>query len=184
MRESETGQPMNHMPSVNIFRSAIQLVGVVVLLVSTLGCGGSRGVVSAPDDTFGHRVEGQTSDGRVTSVITPPDSELGYGYFPAVFDTIHVRHELVQAVGEEVRVEVLVKGSFPDSCTDLHNMSQSRAENLVTVNLNMRRPQGVMCASVVRPYRYYVMLDGTYGLGHYRLRVNDKVRTFVIGAAS
>jgi hypothetical protein len=77
-----------------------------------------------------------------------------------------------------------VKGSFPDSCTDLNSVKQTKIEHLINMTLDMRRPKGVVCASVMRPYRFYVLLDGEYESGHYTLKLNDRANTFVVAPVS
>ena len=44
----------------------------------------------------------------------------------------------------------------------------------------MRRRRGVLCASVVRPYRFYLVLEGQYEQGHYTLKINGVAHTFVV----
>ena len=82
--------------------------------------------------------------------------------------------------GQTVDVEVLVKGAFPDACMALHEVEQKRTGNIINATLAMRRPQGAICASVRRPYRFYVMLDGRYSLGNYTLKLNDQAIPFQI----
>ncbi len=155
----------------------------VVLMVVVLGmlfsaCGGARNAAQSPDEKFGHRFDGTAPDGRLTTVIAPPDSAVSYMFYPAVYDTLHIRH--FPSSGPDSEVEVLVKGSFPDSCSELHDVSQSRVEHIVDLNLQMRKPRGTVCASVMRPYRFYVLLDGQYRPGPYTLKLNGRAHTFVI----
>lgn len=146
---------------------------------------GARVIENTPDTHFGHRYEGQAPDGRATLVITPPDSSRQYYYFPAPVDTLHVRPagtvDTTATAG--VPVEVLVKGALPDACMELHDVRQARTGHIVTMDITMRKPAGAICASVLRPYRFYVMLDGLYGPGTYTLKVNRKVYPFVVRAA-
>lgn len=151
------------------------------LAVFSGGCLGARSIEKPPDEQFGHRYEGKAADGRETTIITPEEDEKSYIYVPAVYDTVHIRAaspETANAIG--VPVEILIKGGFPDACTELSSVSQERAGNLIRVELDMRRPQGVLCASVVRPYRFYLILDGQYEPGHYSLRINEKTHPMVI----
>ena len=162
-------------------RRAGGLVGVMIVSAVLGACTGTRPLDRPPDERFGHRFEGKTDDGRETIVITPEDDFVTYMYFPAVYDTVHIRTappESADAAG--VPVEVLVKGAFPDACTELSSAGQERVGNLISVDLQMRRPKGVLCASVVRPYRFYLMLDGLYEPGHYSLKINDRVHPMVI----
>lgn len=159
------------------------LVGgfVAILVAVVTGCGGSEQVMISQDELFGHRFDGVAPDGRETQAIEAPAAGTSYFYYPAVYDTVHVRPAPIEN-SSMYKVEVLVKGSFPDSCTDLNSVEQSRAAHIITMSLDMRRPKGVVCASVMRPYRFYVMLDGEYEIGHYTLKLNNRANTFVIEA--
>jgi hypothetical protein len=133
-------------------------------------------------DGYGHRVEGVTDDGRQTIMISAPDESVEYRFFDATYESVAIRPAQLtvsnQLVG--VPVEVLVKGSFPDSCSELHDVVQQRAGNLILVTLTMRRPMGAVCASVMRPYRYYLDLEGNYTAGSYSLKLNESSHPFVI----
>ena len=171
----------------SLFSACVFIAGWLLVGGLGSGCLGSR-VASElpPDQRFGHRYEERGPDGRRTITIAPPDSATRDFYYPAPFDTVIIRPAPfvadVPAAEQEVAVEVLVKGAFPDACTELHAIDQERTAHLITATLEMRKPQGAICASVRRPYRFYVMLDGRYGVGHYTLKLNDKVVPFQIHA--
>ena len=159
------------------------------LLLSTLAvwagaCSGSEAVQEAPDERFGHRFEGASPDQRETTAITPPDTSRAYFYYPAVYDTIHIRpgplNPDVAATAQRVPVEVLVKGAFPDTCSELDEVEQERMGHLIDVTLRMRKPRGSVCAAVDRPYRFYLTLQGTYKPGAYTLTLNGTPRPFSI----
>ncbi len=156
---------------------------LLLALVAAAGCAGSRSAPVPPDEQFGNRID----DGaRTTMVLTPADTSTRYFYYPAVFDTVHIRPATfdparpVQA--QEVQVEVLVKGALPDACSELHDVVQQRFGHIVEVSLEMRRPQGAVCAAVVRPYRFYVMLEGQYAAGAYTLKLNGRPLAFEVRA--
>jgi uncharacterized protein YceK len=157
---------------------------VVILLAGTAvvsGCAGVRQTERPPDEQFGHRYEGRASDGRETIVISAPEADVDFVYYPATLDTVHVRQAVpVSPDAATTQVEVLIKGAFPDACTQLHSVDQQRAEHILNVTLDMRRPRGVLCASVVRPYRFYLLLDGLYEPGHYSLKINGTSHPFVV----
>jgi hypothetical protein len=144
-------------------------------------CFGSRQAELPPDDRFGHRYE-QPPDARRTITIEPPAADVGFFTYPAIVDSVHVRpaplQEDVPAIDQEVQVEVLVKGSFPDACSALHVAEQVRSGNLVSVELLMRKPRGAVCAAVIRPYRFYLMLEGRYAPGFYTLKINGQPYPF------
>ena len=137
-------------------------------------------VTDAPDDQFGHRYEGNPPDGHSTVTITVPTDGETYTHLPVVFETVVVRPAPIDSTNNPVPVEILVKGAMPDACTELHSFSQSRTGHLIEALLEMRRPTLAVCASVRRPFRVYLMLEGMYGPGSYTLRLNDKVVPFEI----
>ena len=154
----------------------------LALLLGLAGCSTLRPMDAPPDERFGSRIDGTDAEGRETMIIAPPDGERSWSTYPAVFETVTVRPEPVSASGDPVAVEILVKGAFPDACTELNEVSQVRTANLVDVRLSMRREQGAVCAAVLRPYRFYLLLDGRYGPGAYSLKVNDRSFPFEIRA--
>jgi len=166
----------------------LSMACVLLVLGLATGCVGSREAEEVPpDQRFGHRYANSGPDGRMTTAISQPDSSVSYFYYPAVFDTVVVRPEPfapdIPAASQQVTVEVLIKGAFPDACSELHDVAQERAGNILDVALMMRKPEGSICASVRRPYRFYMMLEGSYGIGHYTLKLNNKNVAFQIMAS-
>ncbi len=157
-----------------------------ILITSLLvlsACMGSRDVQLPPDEQYGHRADDEGPGGRRILEVTSPESEESYFYYPAVLDTIHVRpapFDSAYVVDGQVPVEVLVKGSLPDACTELHDLVQERLGHIIEVRLQTRRPQGAVCATVVRPFRFYFSLEGTYAPGAYTLKLNDKIVPFMV----
>lgn len=158
----------------------------LLVLSALLAACATTGPAPDPDATFGHRVDGDDQDGRTTILIAPADADVEYRFFEAAYESVTIRPDLVTAANQAagVPVEVLIKGAFPDACSELHEVEQQRAGNLVLVTLTMRRPQGSVCASVLRPYRYYLDLEGTFQPGSYSLRLNDDTHAFVVRTAS
>lgn len=151
------------------------------LAMGLIGCAGSGDESVAPDDQFGHRYEGVAPDGRETVLIEPGDSSETFVELPVALDSVHVRPARREALpGEAVPVEVLIKGALPDACSQLNEANQQRMEHFVTVTLTVRRPRGAMCADVVRPFRFYLPLDGTFAPGSYSLRINGAAHPFRI----
>lgn len=138
----------------------------------------------APEDQFGHRVDGVSDDGRTTITINPPDESVTYRFFPASYESVAVRPATMtpDKAATGVPVEILVKGAFPDACTELHDVSQQRQQEgrFLDITLQMRRPQGSVCAAVLRPYRFYLMLEGLYPPGAYTITLNGGATPFEI----
>lgn len=163
-------------------RVGFGLLSLGWLLLS--GCASTQPTEVLSDDQFGHRYEGEDPGGRRVIEPTPADSSQDVFYYPAVVDSLHIRpapfNPDLPAEMQSVPVEVLVKGSFPDSCYQLDRLEQERIGNFINVTLLMRRPQGASCLMVVRPYRYYFMLEGLYDIGHYRMDLNGTAYPFSI----
>lgn len=136
-----------------------------------------------PEERFGVRPD-SLDDGSERLEVTPPDSARDYFYAPAILESIVVRPAPFPDADtlETVPVEVLIKGALPDACTELHRVTQERIARLVRVELTMRRPRGAVCATVVRPYRFYLLLDDRYAPGAYSLTVNGTAKPFEIQA--
>ena len=160
--------------------------GVLLALalgVSALGLaacsGASTDAASGPDrDRYGYRVG--SDDGRETMLIRPISDSTRYLVYPAVVDSVAVRPAGRPAPGDAVAVEVLVKGALPDACAELTEVTQTRQARYVTVDLMMRQPRETVCAAVVRPFRFYLVLDGAYPAGSYVLRLNGTTTPFQV----
>lgn len=150
------------------------LAGVVLA-----ACGSSGGSASGPDrDRYGYRVG--SDDRRETMLIRPVSDSTRYLVYPAVVDSVAVRVAGRPAPGDAVAVEVLIQGALPDACAELTEVTQSRQGQFVTVDLMMRQPRETVCAAVVRPFRFYVVLDGGFPAGSYTLRVNGDPTPFQV----
>ncbi|HEX7072225.1 MAG TPA: hypothetical protein VF190_15540 [Rhodothermales bacterium] len=158
----------------------------LAIAVGVSACISSGQSTRPADERFGHRYDDASAAGRTTVVIAPADTNVLYFYYPAPFDTVHVRpapfREGLEPELQELPVEVLVKGTFPDACTELDDLEQERSANIVNVDLTIRRPRGSVCAAVARPYRFYFMLPGQYRPGHYTLLLNEEIIPFQISA--
>ena len=152
-------------------------VALILPLLFLVGCLSANKAQTEPDSTFGNRSE-DGDEGRVTTVIGPAKGNQVYRYGEAFVDDVTVRPATGDAL--ELPVEVLIKGAFPDSCTELHEANQVRSGNLIEVTLRTRRPQGAMCASVIRPFRFYLTLDGLFEAGPYTLKLNGGVHPFEV----
>jgi len=156
------------------------LIPVVIVTLFGVGCQAARQGSRPPDEQFGHRVEGVDEEGRETVIVVPPSDETEYLTELAVYETVTIRPGTAAADDSGIEVELLVKGAFPDACTELHEATQVRSGNLLEISLTTRRPQGAICAAVVRPYRFYVLLDGRFEPGPYNLKLNGQSHPFEV----
>lgn len=155
---------------------------LLVLLVLAAGCTGSGEGRKPPDQRYGHRYAEPTEDGRRTLTLAPPDTAARHFVYPAPIGEVIVRHAEPSKAEDAatVPVELLIKGTLPDACMSLSDAAQKRRGHLIAVTLQMRRPLGAVCEPVLRPYRFYLPLDGRYEAGPYTLKVNGVVKPFVL----
>lgn len=151
-----------------------------ILLVGIFALAGCAAISSQPppeEGDFGHRIEGET-EGRQTIVITPVSNADDYDVSSAPFESIDVR------IGDQdtdgAAVELLIKGSLPDACSELHGVNQTQTGDEIVVQLQSRRPTGALCATVLRPYRFYLGLEGTFAPGRYTLDLNGRRQQFSV----
>jgi len=158
---------------------------MIVLIVWLASCAGTRNVEVPPDERFGHRFETEGPEGRRTIDLTQADSTGRYFYYPAAVDSVHIRPAPFSedsAAVAAVPVELLIKGALPDACSELHEVKQNRYGHLVEIRVEMRRPQGAVCASVMRPFRFYLRLEGVYEPGSYSVKLNDRMYAFSVSS--
>lgn len=159
-------------------------IALALITLLAVGCAGSRQTERPPDDRYGHRfAEGQAPDVRRTVTLAEPDDAFYFTY-PIVIDSLHIRQgafiPYLDAEIQRVAVEVLVKGVYPDNCSDISELSQRRVGHIIEVDLLMRKPQDTVCFRVRRPFRYYFELDGSFRPGFYTLKLNGQVRSFQV----
>ena len=153
------------------------------LIALTLGACISPGGVNRedPEEGFGHRYEDWARDGRETLLLDADGDTTRTLVYPAVVDSVAIRPSQGAALaGDAVAVEVLVKGAIPDACSVLDRAEQARAGQFVTVTLTMRQPIDRVCAQVVRPFRFYLILEGGFEPGSYTLTLNGTAHPFRI----
>lgn len=175
------------MPGDRVSRQGIsrpQAIAAGGFLLSCLvtACAGPASRVLSPDDQFGQRYQGYEGRRR-TIAIAPPDTSVSYFFYPVYVDSLHIRpapYDSAAGAGAQVPVEVVVKGALPDGCSELHTVDQRRAGHFIYLDVQMRRPRGVSCIRVERPFRYYTTLEGLYGPGDYIIRIRDRIYPFVV----
>jgi hypothetical protein len=78
-----------------------------------------------------------------------------------------------------VRVQVVARGTLPDGCTLLEEVSSSREGDVFTVVVTTMRPAEAVCTEMVVPFERIIPLD-VLGLsaGRYSVRVNEASASF------
>jgi len=123
--------------------------------------------------------DGGEDETRETVLIKPADgTEAAFDFGPAPIDTVLIRADMKDS--RDAVIEVLVKGSFPDGCSELHRLEQKPSDNGQQVSLVMRRPSEAICTQVVRPYRFFFMLDRRFAPGRYVLSINSNGYPFSV----
>jgi hypothetical protein len=78
------------------------------------------------------------------------------------------------------RVSILANGWLRDGCSSLGEVTQSRADNVVTVTIPVTR-RGEVCTAMVQAVSHPVVLEGLFAPGDYVVRVNSAEQRFRIG---
>lgn len=110
--------------------------------------------------------------------VAPPDDPKTHRMGTAQVDSLHIRQGKLTEGG--AKVEVLVKGWFPDGCTSLASVAQHQEGQAVNVALRTKRPAEAMCTQAIQPFRYYLPLEGTFATGTYRFTLNDHTVDFEV----
>jgi hypothetical protein len=152
----------------------------ILLTVLFAGCINSSSPATEPSGS-GSSFEDDDDGERETVLIAPKEqADVAYDVRPALFDTALIRVQDRTATG--ALVEVLIKGYFPDGCSELNELNQEPAHDGQTVSLTMRRPSEAICTQVVRPYRFFFTLDRRFELGRYLLSINGRPFVFEVSA--
>jgi hypothetical protein len=77
-----------------------------------------------------------------------------------------------------VQVNAVVRGTLPDSCTEVGQISQERSGNAITVTIPTTRDPLALCAQALVPVEVTVALDGDFPSGEYTVTVNGVTVSF------
>ena len=77
-----------------------------------------------------------------------------------------------------LQVHAVVRGTLPDSCTEVGPISQERSGNAFTVTIPTTRDPLVLCAQALVPVEVTVSLDGDFPSGEYTVTVNGVTEMF------
>jgi len=122
--------------------------------------------------------------GRIVQIATvevfPPDVEV-WASRP-VLTQVFVR--VNRAVQEDTlgsrKVDVFVRGAFPDACSRLTRLDLSRSLRFVDVLLEQSRPRVAPCPMVNVPFHFYFSVDETLAPGAYVLTLNGQPHPFEV----
>ncbi len=123
----------------------------------------------------------QEDDSETVLIKSASGSLSKFSTEPAKIESlsIFVRNESQVAISSAKRVDVLVKGVFPDGCSELHELVSEIQDGVIAYELVTRRPKGQMCIQSVRPFRFQFPLN-SMAPGSYKISVNDQYLAFVV----
>lgn len=89
--------------------------------------------------------------------------------------------EVTLSESKPLQVRAVLKGNFPDSCTQVGKVQQTYGGKLFTVVVTTERPKGAACAEVLTPFTENIQLEAN-GLskGTYEVDVNGAKTTFTL----
>lgn len=77
-----------------------------------------------------------------------------------------------------VQVFARVKGVVGDGCSSLLPIEQSRAGNVITLELKRQRPRDAICTQIAILFDQDIRLEGEFRTGEYTLNVNGSPYSF------
>ena len=77
-----------------------------------------------------------------------------------------------------VQVNVVVRGTVPDACTEVGEVSQERVDNEIEVLVYLNRDPNAFCAQVLTPVEETLSIPGDFPPGDYSVTVNGVTETF------
>ena len=104
----------------------------------------------------------------------------GSGYLYGSFEVSQVQAPLITALPAEI--DLVVVGEFPDSCTEIDQVTQQRAENTVNVTITTRRPIDQSCAQTTVEHTERVRLGTFDATDTYTFIVNGVQTTVFLGS--
>ncbi|MEK7524259.1 MAG: hypothetical protein AAB588_04500 [Patescibacteria group bacterium] len=89
--------------------------------------------------------------------------------------------EVTLSESTPLQVRAILKGNFPDSCTQVGKVQQTYGGKLFTVTVTTERPSGAYCNQVLTPFAENIQLEA-HGLskGTYQVDVNGAKATFTL----
>ncbi len=107
-------------------------------------------------------------------------AEPGTEYLYGSFDVRQVEAPLITSLPAEI--DLTVTGDFPDSCTEIDQVTQTRADNAINITITTRRPVAQSCAQAAVEHVELVRL-GTFDTdGAYAFIVNGVQTTVFLGS--
>lgn len=77
-----------------------------------------------------------------------------------------------------VQAFVRVKGVVGDGCSSLLPIEQSRAGNVITLEIKRQRPRDAICTQIAILFDQEIRLEGEFRTGEYTLYVNGIAQSF------
>jgi inhibitor of cysteine peptidase len=79
-----------------------------------------------------------------------------------------------------VQVNVVVRGTLSDACTELGEIAQARSDNAIEVTITTVRDPLAICAQVLAPVEVTISLTGDFPPGEYTVTVNGVTEAFTV----
>ena len=137
------------------FTTFASILGISLLIISFSSCDQLAQVLS-DDDEFAE---------------DPPRHEIidSITYVIKELPIVDVSATILESFPPQVNLHIT--GYLADSCTTLHQTTDSRQDNTVHIQITTKRPVDLVCAAVVAEIEHIVSL-GTFEPGEYQAIVN------------
>lgn len=154
----------------------------LLLLLLLAGCVSSRQGDLPPELTYGMKVPVQERAIVQEAQLERFASEVEVWNSNPVLLNVFVR--VNRGAPEDTlgsrRVDVFVRGAFPDACTRLTHLDVSRSLRFLDVTLEQSRPRLAPCPMVNVPFQFTFPLDEALAPGAYVLTLNGQSHPFEV----
>jgi hypothetical protein len=108
------------------------------------------------------------------ATIDPAQYQIGENFTVEAIDL-----EVGQTLPSDATL--VVRGNFPDSCTQIYQVSQQRTGHTIIITLTTARPIDAVCTQALTPHTERIRIGQIEEAGTYTLIANDFTGTFFFG---
>jgi hypothetical protein len=119
--------------------------------------------------------------------VAAPTLSPGVGGVTEVVEPMQIFEVTLTGLdAEPPQPAVFIEGIIGDSCNQLDSVTQSRDQNVVSIQINIRRTTSPAeaCEELAQVYSETIPLEGEFPPGDYTLLVNGRAAAFSVGLAA
>ena len=148
-------------------RPASQAIGLATLMITALALTGCT-----LTDLFGVQPNGDDDGAPVNPEPTPTLATIEGDLLQ--IDSVDVL--ILESF--PVQVNVVVRGTVPDACTQIGQVTQQRTDNQIEITVATTRDPNAFCAQVLTTVEETIAIPGDFPPGDYAVTVNGVTESF------